>query len=50
MVAFEVCPKNLVMWHEPINGTLTFCECRLSDVDTQRWWDTQTLPAVIEFV
>ena len=36
-------------WWGPMNGTLSFYECRLSNGDTQRWWDTQTLPAVIKF-
>ena len=38
MVAFGFLPQNFGRWQRAMNGTLSFCEYRLSDRDTQRWW------------
>ena len=38
VVAFGFLPQNLGRCYEPMNGTLSFYECRLSGGDTMRWW------------
>ena len=38
VVAFGFLLQIFRRWHEPINCTFSFYECRLSGWDTQRWW------------
>ena len=44
VAAFGFLPPNFRRWWGPMNGTLSFCECRLND------GDTQIQPVVIKFV
>ena len=38
MVGFGYLPQNFKWWWVPMNGTLSFYECRFSGGDTMKWW------------
>ena len=50
MVALGFCPKILLGGGAPTNDTLSLYQCRLGGGTLGGGGDTQTLPAVIEFV
>ena len=35
---FAFCPKILARWLGPMNDILSFCECSLSSLYTNKWW------------
>ena len=45
MATFGILLKDFGRWQDPMNGTLSCYECRLSGGDNYK-----TLPAVIEFI
>ena len=50
MVAFGFLLLNFGNWNGPMNGTLSFYECRISGGNTTSVGDTETLPYAKEFV
>ena len=38
VIAFGFLPQNFGRWWGPMNGPLSFYECRFSGGDTMRWW------------
>ena len=50
VVAFGFLPQNFGRWKGPMNGTLSFYECRLSGGELRDSGDTITPPVVIKFI